>query len=289
MFQHKNQLLITYLLFSLEMVGMLVRPFFLGMAINDLIRGSYTGLIYLCAAHLVYMIVGTVRHMYDTRTYTAIYTSLVTKILSRKFHNKEISKLSAHSNLAKEFVSFLESDLVYVLEAVYNVIGALVMLSIYNTNLVWLCMIILIPVALLSSYYGKKMEQLNKHRNDELENQVEIISKGDHKAIFKHYNNLRRWQIKISNQEAYNFGLMEILVMLVIGISLLITTQWGYSKVVLAGDLIGIYSYILKFVSGLDTVPYLVERLANLKDITKRIELQADDLDQPEKRIGQVA
>jgi ABC-type multidrug transport system fused ATPase/permease subunit len=289
MLQHRNRLLITYILFTIEMIGMLVRPFFLGMAINDLVKGSYNGLIYLCIAHAAYLIVGTIRHMYDTRTYSAIYTSLVTKFLSRKFHNSEVSKLSAHSNLAKEFVNFLETDLVYVLEAGYNIIGALIMLSIYNASLVWLCLLILIPVMFMSFYYGKKMEQLYKLKNDELEKQVDVISNGSKKEINKHYNNLRRWQIKISNQEAWNFGLMEILVMIVIGISLLITTQWGNGKVILAGDLIGIYTYVLKFVGGLDTIPYSVERFSTLKDITKRIELQADDLNNDNKKIGKVA
>jgi ABC-type multidrug transport system fused ATPase/permease subunit len=288
--QHKYPLILTYLLFSLEMIGLLLRPFFLGMAINDLVKGSYAGLIYLCITHIAYLIIGTIRHMYDTRTYSAIYTSLVTKFLSRKFRNSEVSKLSAHSNLAKEFVNFLETDMVYVLEAAYNIFGALVMLYFYNNSLVMLCIAILVPVAIISKYYGKKMERLYKLKNDELEKQVAIISTGNKHAIYKHYSNLRRWQIKISTQEAWNFGFMEMLVMVVIGISLLITTQWGTSNTILAGDLIGIYSYVLKFVSGLDTIPYAVERFTTLKDITRRIELQADDLNNNDHtKIGKVA
>jgi ABC-type multidrug transport system fused ATPase/permease subunit len=289
MLQHKYQLLLTYLLFTLEMIGMLVRPFFLGMAINDLLVGKYDGLLYLCFAHTLYLIIGTIRHMYDTRTYSAIYTSLVTKFLSRKFHNSEVSKLSAHSNLAKEFVNFLETDLVYILEASYNILGTLLMLSFYNTKLVWVCLLILIPVVILSKYYGKKMERLYKLKNDELEHQVDVISNGNNNAISLHYNNLRRWQIKISNQEAWNFGFMEILVMIVIGVSLLITTQYGNNNTILAGHLFSMYAYLQKFVSGLDTIPFAVERYNALKDITKRIELQADDLNKPDKKIRRVA
>ncbi|HNF45016.1 MAG TPA: hypothetical protein PLT49_15130, partial [Ferruginibacter sp.] len=49
---------------------------------------------------------------------------------------------------------------------------------------------------------------------------------------------------------------------------------------VLAGSLFAIYSYILKFASGLDTIPYTLERLSALSDITRRIELQSDDFPQ---------
>jgi ABC-type multidrug transport system fused ATPase/permease subunit len=288
MLQHRYKLLATYFLFTIEMLGLLVRPFLLGLAINDLVVGKYNGLVYLCIAHCTYLVVGTYRHMYDTRTYSSIYTALVTKLLNRKFHNNEVSKLSAHSTLAKEFVNFLETDLVYVFEAFYNIFGALIMLSFYNASLVWLCLAILIPVFLVSKIYGKKMEHLNKFKNDELEKQVDIITTGNTKAIHNHYKNLRHWQIKISNQEAWNFGFMEILVMLVIGVSLLIITQTK-NTALLAGDLVGIYAYVLKFVSGLDTIPYTVERFATLKDITKRIEFEAEDLNNPNKKIGQVA
>jgi ABC-type bacteriocin/lantibiotic exporter with double-glycine peptidase domain len=284
--QHKKQMLGTYLLYSVEMIALLLRPFFLGIAINDLLAKNYQGLIYLALVHFVYLVVGTVRHMYDTRTYSAIYASLVTNFLSRKFANHELSKLSAHSNLAKEFVNFLETDLVYVIEALYNVIGALIMLCFYNPLLVWPCLLILIPVLFISKYYGKKMEVLYKRKNDELEKQVDIIASGNPIAIKKHYSRLRIWQIKISNQEAWNFGFLELLVIIVIGLTLMISAN---NNEILVGSVVGIYSYVLKFVSGLDTIPYTVERFSTLKDITKRIELQVEDLTVDNPKIGRVA
>jgi hypothetical protein len=51
----------------------------------------------------------------------------------------------------------------------------------------------------------------------------------------------------------------------------------------MAGSLFGIYSYILKFASGLDTIPYTMERLSSLSDITRRIELEVDDM--PEEPV----
>lgn len=284
MHKHRTQLVVTYTLFSLEMLGSLLRPFFLGNAVNDLIKGSYHGLILLSAVHFAWLITGTLRHRFDTRTYTAIYTSLVTRFLSRRIDQTEVSKLSAHSTLAREFVDFLEFDLVYVIEAGYNLLGSVIMLYFYDRSVVILCLAILLPVMAISYLYGKRMKGLNRMKNDELEQQVDIISSGDQKAIFKHFNNLRHWQIRISDQEAWNFGIMELMVMIVIGIALLLTHAVS-GQTILAGNLIGIYTYILKFVSGLDTIPYTVQRLTSLNDITRRIELEADDFPMEERRI----
>jgi ABC-type multidrug transport system fused ATPase/permease subunit len=277
MIKHKYRLILTYSLFSLEMLGSLLRFYFFGEAINGIIKGSYHGLIVLTAVHFAYLVTGTIRHMYDTRTYTAIYTSLVTKFLSRRFNTTQVSKLSAHSSLAREVVDFLEHDLVYVIEAAYNLLGSMIILFFYDKAIVGICMCILIPVATASYFYGKKMDLLNIKKNDELERQVDIISTGNKMYIHRHYNNLRSWQIKISDKEAWNFGFTEIMVLLVIGISL-IATRSLHSPATMAGSLFGIYSYILKFASGLDTIPYTVQRLSSLKDITRRIELQEEDI-----------
>ena len=274
--KHLYRLLLTYSLFSLEMLGSLLRPFFLGLAINDLIKGSYQGLIILSVIHVIWLITGSLRHMYDTRTYSAIYNSLVTQFLSRRYGKSEVSKLSAHSTLAREFVDFLEFDLVYVIEALYSIVGSLVLLYFYDAAVVGICFALLIPVMAISYFYGKRMKRLTRLKNDELEKQVNIISEGNNDLIKRHYDKLRKWQIKISDNEALNFGIIEIMVMVVIGASLVISTKF-FGTAMLAGNIVGMYAYILKFVSGMDTIPYTVQRLTSLNDITRRIEFQDDD------------
>jgi ABC-type multidrug transport system fused ATPase/permease subunit len=285
--KHRSQLVLTYILFSLEMLGGLLRPFFLGWAINDLMKSSYNGLIILSAVHIVTLAVGTMRHMYDTRTYSAIYVSLVTKFLSRRIYQKDVSKLSAHSTLAREFVDFLEFDLVYVIEAVYNIFGSLILMFFYDASVVLLCLAILIPVIGISYAYGKKMNRLNKLKNDELEHQVEVISSGTAKELKEHYNNLRRWQVKTSDQEALNFGLMEFLVMIVLGASLLLTYKTS-GTAILAGNVVGIFFYVTNFAKGLETIPYTVQRLSSLTDITRRIELQVEDFPEDNNNLKPV-
>ncbi|MEP6673526.1 MAG: ABC transporter six-transmembrane domain-containing protein [Ferruginibacter sp.] len=274
--KHKYQLLVTYILFGLEMTGLLLRPLFFGMAVNGLIERSYNGLILLAGSHLLYTIVGTIRHRYDTRTYSAIYTSLVTRLLGRHFEGAEVSKLSAHSTLAREFIDFLEYDLNYVIEACYNLFGSIILLCFFDKKVVFVCLLVLVPVMIISYFYGRRMRRLNKAKNDELENQVNIISTRDKKQIAAHYQNLRRWQIKISDKEAWNFGIMELFAMLVLCVSVLVSVKKGSTPMV-AGDLIGIYYYVMKFTNGLDTIPYMGQRLASLKDIIQRIEIESDE------------
>ena len=268
--QHKYKLAITYILFSAEMLGLLIRPFLLGNAVNQLLIKNYNGLIYLAFAHIAYIIIGTIRHRYDTRTYATIYTQLVTNFLAKNYTKLSTSKLSAHSTLSREFVDFLEHDLIFVAEAFYNLVGAFIFLLIYKAPLAYICLVAMLPVSIIAYYYGKSMQYLNLNKNDELELEVESIETGNLNTINNHYKNLRKWQIKISDKEAINFGIMETIVLAVIIVALLITTN--NNTAILAGDIIGIYFYLLKFTAGLDTIPYVFQRLSSLKDIAKRID-----------------
>jgi len=72
--------------------------------------------------------------------------------------------------------------------------------------------------------------------------------------------------------------------MAVMGISLLIVTNTS-SAAILPGALIGIYNYFLKFANGLDTIPYIVQKLTSLGDITRRIELVEEDK-QPDEHLA---
>lgn len=42
------------------------------------------------------------------------------------------------------------------------------------------------------------------------------------------------------------------------------------------GDIVGICSYILKFLAGLDTIPYALEKLATLRDIARRFDIEIE-------------
>lgn len=262
------RLLFTYTLFAIEMLALLLRPYFLGTAIDGLLQGSYTGLIRLCVVHFVYLLIGTGRHMFDTRTFTAVYTSFVTHMLSR--NDTDISRRSAHSTLARQIVDFLEFDFNYVVEAVYNIFGSLVLLFLYNRPVVGICLGVLVPVILLGRRYGSRALRLNVEQHDELERQVDVISGRNAQQIDQHFRRLRLWQVRLSDQEAFNFGATELLVLIAIAASLVVSTEHGRAAAQV-GAIVGIYNYILKFASGLETIPYMIQRLGALQDIIRRM------------------
>ncbi len=267
---HKYKMLITYLLFGLEMTADILKPYFIGKAVNDLMLDKFESLFIFLSLHVGWMIIGMVRLRYDTRTYSSIYNEVILKFLSERSSKSDVSKLSAHSTLTRELTDFLELDLVFIMEALFNIIGSLILLFFYDVKVVLLCFAVLFPIAFISRRYGKKMSVLTHQKNNEIEKQVDAISSFDKNEINRHYEALRSWQVKIADQQTFNFGVMESIVALLTGAALLISTRQS-SPIQLEGELIGIYFYIIKFTKGLETIPYILEKYAILKDIIQRI------------------
>ena len=81
---YRLRILFTYALLNLENLAHLAQPWALGLAINDLTRGSYGGLLLFAAQHLGYILLSAWRRVYDARAFTAIYADLATRLVLRQ-------------------------------------------------------------------------------------------------------------------------------------------------------------------------------------------------------------
>lgn len=265
--RNKKKLLLTYLLVIVEKVGELAIPFFLGLSIDGLTNHSYGSLVNLAAVYAIWVIIGTIRHRYDTKTYTEIYNNIVLDIIEND-KEKNISRISALTNLTREVVEFMEFDLIYIVTAFINIAGSMIMISTYSTNVFLMCTLLILPVIFLSKKYGAMMSTLANSRNSELEKQIDIISKANPKETRSHFNILRIIQIRISNEEATNYWQLQVISMILLISSLLVMSVTGSVK---PGVLVAMWSYLLAFLSGLEIIPYAVQKWSNLKDIISRI------------------
>jgi hypothetical protein len=81
---------------------------------------------------------------------------------------------------------------------------------------------------------------------------------------------LRTLQIHVSDQEAWNFGATELLVLVALAGSLLVYTGEG-GAMLQVGGIVAMYNYVLRFATGLETIPYVAQRAGALADILRRM------------------
>jgi ABC-type multidrug transport system fused ATPase/permease subunit len=270
--RYARRVLLTYGLFSLENLLRLLQPLVLGEAINGLLQGSYGSLAWLIGQLLAFTLIGIARRMYDMRAFTAIYADLAARLVEQqRRRGVTVSSIAARSSLARAFVEFFERDVPLVLQSLYSLLGAAVLLAWYDGLLVLLCLVLLLPACVVNVWYGRSTLRLNARLHDQLEREVDVIGAGQPVAIREHYRLVGRWQVRLADQEALCFAMMEGFVLAALAATLLRACGAGAT----AGEIFAIFRYMLMFISGLDAVPVTIQQISRLRDIGRRIRSEA--------------
>jgi ABC-type multidrug transport system fused ATPase/permease subunit len=260
---------LTYGLFGIENILRLSQPMLIGLAINDLLKQSYVGLFIFVAGQALHMAIRVCRQMYDTRTFTSIYTDRASDlVLHQRGCEVDVSTVSARSALAREFVDFFERHVPIIIQSLFSLVGAVLILFWYDWVLVLFCAALIVPSMILNFYFGRKSLRLSGMLHDQLEQEVEVIKHPTNENVREHYNAAAKWRIKLSDNEAMTMGLMETFVLLLMIAALVrFCTQPSAN----AGDIFAVFRYVLLFITALDRVPMLVNQFSRLRDIGGRL------------------
>lgn len=260
---------LTFLLLILENLAKVLQPFVLGLAINDLISGKNDGLWMFCGLYLISFVVGTIRRYYDTRAYTSIYATVASEIAEEQ--NKKdvpISTISARSSLVKELVDFFEHDVTQGFTALIGVVGALVMLALFNWWVFAGCIVTILIIIAIYSLSNKRIYGYNIGLNDELEHRIDVLETRSSPTIFGHFKNISKWMVKLSDLETINFSIIEILLFL-LAIYTLYTSASAENAT--AGEIFSALTYVLEFSGGVFMLPIIFQQVIRLREISSRL------------------
>jgi hypothetical protein len=266
---YRSRLLLAYLLVTTENMFQLAQPWALGCAINDLLRSSALGLGLLAGVYMGYLLLTSARRAYDAHVFSRIHADLAARLVAEQRRGKvDVSRVAARSALSREFTQFFQVYMPLVLQAVYSLGGASIMLSIYDWALTAICGGLVVPVAVANVFYSRRVKRLNTGLHDELEKEVGVINQGSQDDVRGHYHRVSHWRIRLAEAEALNVGLIELFVIALLTLTLLRSCSAPGAS---AGDIVAVFRYVILFVTALDTLPVLIQHLSRLRDIGRRL------------------
>jgi len=267
---YPGKLFFTLSLVALENALLLAYPLFAGFAVDSIIRGDARSALFYAVIVLAFWAVGAARRAVDTRTFTRIYADLaVPVILNQRLQNQSTSTAAARVVLAREFVDFFEKHVPTMVTALVSIVGAVAMLLAIEP---WIGVAslagLLLCMALLPRF-ARRNQGLHQRLNDRLEKEIGLVAKVGTVTLKRHYRVLSRLRIHLSNREAAAFLFVGSVaaVLFVIAIS-----QLALAPAVKAGHVYAVMTYLWTFVSSLDEAPSMVDQLARLRDIGKRVD-----------------
>lgn len=260
----------TLSLVALENALLLAYPLFAGFAVDSILRGDAGSALIYAAVVMAFWVVGAARRALDTRTFTRIYADLaVPVILNQRLQNHSTSKAAARVVLARDFVDFFEKHVPVIATALVSIVGAAVMLLVIEPWVCLACFAALVLCITLLPRFARRNEQLHKRLNNRLEKEIGLVEKVSAQTLRRHYQLLSRLRIWLSDREAAAYLMLGALAALLFIVAI---SQLALSPAVKAGHIYAVMTYLWTFVSSLDEAPGMVDQLARLKDIGKRVD-----------------
>src|SRR5262249_38082827 len=129
------------------------------------------------------------------------------------------------------------------------------------------CAAALVPAAVVGRRYARRAAAVNVRLHDELEREVEVIERAGPAEVRGHYGRLGAWRVRLSDLEAWNVRLVELVPVLLVTGALLRACLGGGAD---AAGIAPVLGYLNVFVTGLVNLPLVLEQWGRLRDIGRR-------------------
>lgn len=271
--RHRGALTVTYGGAVLENTFELLYPFAIGLAVDDLLADSYRGIGVFVAVSLAHTLVAVARQRYDARSFNRLYVDLASAVVEeQRERGVATTSIVARTALVSEYVDFLEVAVVAAIAAAFAVLGSLVMLFVYDPALGAVAAAAAIPVALLNRRLVRRSSRIFRPLNDEAEREVSTIERGTPAEVRGHFKVLGRHWIRLSDAEATSWGVVD-LIALGLSVFALVHVTDAAGEV---GTIFAVIAYVWSYLGGFDQVPAVLQRMSNLGDIRRRIDVDGE-------------
>ena len=257
---------LTLSLVVLEAAGWILFPLVIGRAIDSVLANSTRGLYELAVLGTVTMGIAVLRRLVDSRAYARIYVTLGEE-MAASATGSSTSTRTARLGMLKEIVEFFENSLPQLINAVLGLGGTVLILAALNFPVFLGCLVVAVATVVLYALTGGLTTRYNQGLNDEHERQVDAVHSGDPGRLGKHLRAMMRWNIRLSDLEATNFGVnwvfMIVLLVFAVSAATRLTAEYG--------AVFAVVMYVFQFVESMMMLPFFYQEWLRLREISGRL------------------
>ena len=257
---------LTLTLVALEASGWVLFPLVIGRAIDSVLADSTRGLYELAILGVATMGMAVVRRLVDSRAYAGIYATLGEEMMETT-EETSTSTRTARLGMLREIVEFFENSMPELINSVLGLTGTVLIVATLNFRVFLGCLAAGAATAILYALTGRLTTRYNQGLNDEHERQVDAVDSGDPRRLGQHLRAMMRWNIRLSDLEAANYGTnwVFMIALLVFAVSAAVTEVAEY------GAVFALVMYVFQFMESVMLLPLFFQQWLRLREISGRL------------------
>jgi ABC-type bacteriocin/lantibiotic exporter with double-glycine peptidase domain len=266
----RYRIALTYSLAIAASGFMFFYPLLTGWAIDGVLSGQHRGLLLLIGVWAFHLTMDYFRQRMDTITFSAIHARTATEMIEQqRAAGVETSTIAARSSMLLEITNFFAYNVPGILMFFISPIGALITLWVFDFWCGAVASVYAVVTLLFNRWIFPKSRGLHQSLNDKMENNVNVIEDtATVDGVENHFLGLASRAVAISNMEASVAAAMEFGT-----ICIMLGFLWRLGQIgsISAGAAYAMVSYVWRLADGVQAVPQIVQQIARLTDIRKRI------------------
>ncbi len=213
--------------------------------------------------------IGAFRRVYDTRTYTKMFSNLASDVVARQLaQGEDLSKVAARSSMAWHNIEFFQYNVPEFLEQLIAVGGAVIALGLFDWRLTVVGSVLIVFVMVGSKYYMRSLQSIQSTLHDQYEDEYNVFGTREPGKIRSYYSSIADLEIRYSLRSTASYGVIRFFLLIMFLSTLYISIDLDRFTI---GSLYAIVAYVWSFVTATEYIPYLSEKWVELKDASRRI------------------
>ena len=260
----RGRVLFAYALLIVEEVALLFMPALMGLTVDRLLAGDRSGLFFLAGGVIAILTSGALRRLYDTRVFAAAERRLAEGIaLGPSPAGIRVARLRQ----VHELVQTYERSVPEALSALIAGAGSLAISVWYDWRVGAAALTVTLILLGVDRIYARRMNRLNRSLNDRTEQDLDVLRSEDAERVRSHLEAWRRLRVARSDSEIGVYAVNWLfLLFMILGVLVLIAQPDATPGTVFAQ-----MSYVLAFATSWERLPVFTERLAQARDVTRRL------------------
>ncbi len=260
----RGRVLFAYALLVVEEVALLFMPALMGLTVDRLLAGDRSGLFFLAGGVIAILTSGALRRLYDTRVFAAAERRLAEGIaLGPSPAGIRVARLRQ----VHELVQTYERSVPEALSALIAGAGSLAISVWYDWRVGAAAFAVALILLGVDRIYARRMNRLNRSLNDRTEQDLDVLRSEDAERVRSHLEAWRRLRVARSDSEIGVYAVNWLfLLFMILGVLVLIAQPDATPGTVFAQ-----MSYVLAFAESWERLPIFTERLAQARDVTRRL------------------
>jgi ABC-type multidrug transport system fused ATPase/permease subunit len=217
--------------------------------------------------------VGAARRSIDERIYLNMFTNIAVEVTeSSREKGLDVAKTAARVELSRDYVTFLKRRVPDFIEQGFDLGGTAIALALFDRRISLTCLVIVLPISVVSRIYNKRVIIYQKELHDMREDVFGIFARKDLGSIRSYYDAMARPQKKIANWGALNFGMIRLFLLGIFLVVLFIAVDLDNFS---TGQTYAVVAYLWTFITSTEYLPDLLESYTSLKEIQERVRREA--------------